>query len=166
MTAMLDSNVYDKLIQDEAACSLLERHVQDGSLNLFSTSVQINELNAIPDVHKRDRIRSLVEELRVRKLHVEYAPYGTAYGECFGGLSPQVRLRPEQMATSRQQLPDAMIALTATSENHNVDFLVTEDDRLKRKVNKEQLVTIAVSLHEFLDCIRTPYHAAEPDGII
>jgi hypothetical protein len=154
MTAMLDSMIYDKLIIDEAAQNLLLSHVKAGSLIMFCTSVQINELNAIPDENKRSHILSLLRELSVERIPVDYAPYGMGYGECYGGLSPHARLKPEVMVTSRKHVSDAMIAITASSMHHSIDLFVTEDIRLRRKLNKQQVGTIAVSLNELLATIR------------
>ena len=80
---------------------------------------------------------------------------GTAYGECYGGLSPEVRIPPELFVSSHQHIPDSMIGLTASSKKNNIEFLVSEDSAFRGKMNRNQQVTKAVSLQEFLEIIRT-----------
>jgi hypothetical protein len=159
ITAMLDSNVYNKLMTHEEARSLLQQSVTRGALILYCTSVQINELKATPDLVTRARLLSLMPELNIQKLIVDYAPYGKAYGECYGGLSHSaIRMQPEQIITPSNHHADAMIAITATSKNHNIDFLVTEEKRLPKKVNDAWLKTTAMTLSDFVELLRENPH--------
>ena len=88
---MIDSNIFDILEQDAKSIDRISRLVKDGVLQLFITSVQRNQLNNISNIARRDRLLSIIHRLNMKQLPVEYAPYGYAYGECYGGLSSGCR---------------------------------------------------------------------------
>jgi hypothetical protein len=119
-------------------------------LELFITSVQLNEIGKMTDEAKRNRVLSLLSDLAPTKLFVELAPYGYAYGECYGGLSPDSILDHHKFITSRSQTHDAMIAATASSLKYKLDNIVTDDKKFRKKLNSQDVVTKAISYDEFI----------------
>jgi len=146
---MLDTNIFDKLLVDSLTVERLKRLVMCGKIQLLITSVQVNQIEKIADEAKRSALLTLLSELSLNKLFVEYAPYSYAYGECYGGLSPYAILDHERFVTSQGHIEDAMIAATASSTKYELDYVVTDDDRFRRKLNAQGLSTKAIRYGDF-----------------
>jgi rRNA-processing protein FCF1 len=146
---MIDSNIFDKLDQDPTAIERISKLVNAGVVQIFITSVQRNQLNNISDITKRDRLLSIVHRLNMKQLPVEYAPYGYAYGECYGGLSLDVVLDTNKFVSSLTQIEDAMIAATASSSKYDLDFVVTEDVGFQKRLRRQSIVTQPISWSKF-----------------
>lgn len=149
MNYMLDTNIYDKLVVDHETCALVSRLQHLEFVKIYITSVQLNEILAIPDLNKKNLLLILLAELSPRKIPVELAPYGYAYGECYGGISPDAVLDHEKFMTSEQHVNDAMIFATASSNKYKIDIIVTDDGRFTKKVKAQNLITTTMNYEAF-----------------
>jgi hypothetical protein len=154
MTVMFDSNIYDELDADLQAMDFLTRLISNGQVQLFITGVQINQIRNIPNNEKRNRLQSLLNILSPIKLFVEYAPYGYAYGECYGGLSPDSILDHNKFITSNSHIEDAMIAATASSNKYKLDYIVTNDNKFKKKLKSQTTSTRPINFIDFLELLK------------
>ena len=149
MNFMLDTNIYDEVLKDKQTYQELLRLSHGGLVKLFITSVQLNEINAIQNIEYKNRIIQVVEELSPEKLSVELAPYGYAYGECYGGISPEVTLDSDKFMTSKKHVHDVMIFATASSNKYKIEVVVTEDVKFRAKVKAQGLTTSKINYDEF-----------------
>ena len=159
MNFMLDTNIYDEVLKDEQTYQKLLRLSHGDLVKLFITSVQLNEINAIQDIKYKNRIIQILEGLSLKKLSVELAPYGYAYGDCYGGISPEATLDTDKFMTSKKHVHDAMIFATASSSKHKIDVVVTEDVKFRAKVKAQGLTTSTMNYEKFKSHISSPAHS-------
>ncbi len=147
---MLDTNIIDKLLLDKVFIETLNSLVIGGKLRIFITEVLKNQLRQTPNVKRREELLLTLAELRVEYVPVEFAPYGYAYGECYGGLSPDVTLDHQQfIGGNTKQVEDAMIAATVTSKKYEFDYIVTDDDGFRKRVTRQSISTKPVTFDGF-----------------
>lgn len=147
---MLDTNIIDKLLLDKVFIEKLNSLVLGGKLRIFITGVLKNQLRQTPNVKRREELLQTLAGLRVEYVPVEFAPYGYAYGECYGGLSPEVTLDHQQfIGGNAKQVEDAMIAATATSKKYEFDYIVTDDDGFRKRVARQNTSTKPVTFNGF-----------------
>lgn len=150
MTVMLDINIVDKLVQEQQFLVTLNSLVDQGKLKIFITGVVKNQIRRITDGQKRETLERTLERLNVHYVAVEFAPYGYAYGECYGGLSPHATLdRDDFTGGNNKQIEDAMIAVTASSKRYEFDYVVTDDKGFIRRLNRQKVTTKAITFKEF-----------------
>jgi rRNA-processing protein FCF1 len=150
MTAMLDTNVIDKLLVEEQFLERVNFLVKQGRLQIFITGVLKNQIRQITDDTRREILQRTLRKLKVQYVPVEFAPYGYTYGECYGGLSPDVTLdRDDFIGGNNKQIDDAMIAATASSKKYKLDYVVTDDKGFTKRLNRQNTLTKAISFEEF-----------------
>ena len=141
---LLDSNIFDKLSDDESIFELAERLVECGRVDFLSTHVQADEIERTPD---RDRVRRLLSVPAA-----EVSTYGFVVGYSRVGMA---RLSdPEPFESLRgdnlDHTEDALIAATSEYEDAT---LVTEDRQLRSRAIRQGIDVIGWSelrdrLHE------------------
>jgi predicted nucleic acid-binding protein len=153
MKAMLDTNIFDKLLVDKAGLDVIIKAVKNQKLETFVTSVQINEINQIQDKIKRENLISLITEISSKKLFVELAPYGYAYGECYGGISPDIAMDDEKFITSNSHIEDAMIIATASSKKYLLEYIVTDAKTFTNKIAAQSSNIKTCNYSEFINTV-------------
>ena len=150
MKIMVDTNIYDKIIETPGMLERLNSHTADGHLTVLTTFVQEEQIAAITDTEKRKMIQS-IQRTKVPPAAGLWGltpwgefPWGSDGSE--GGLpvhEVMTTITPEQADVAmpkehaeafglrRGHSGDALIASTASVE---ADVLVTEDGRLRKKV--------------------------------
>ena len=150
LNAMLDTNIFDRLLIQPASVDFLNNLVRANKVQLFITAVQRNQINQASDETKRNALLSILERLHVQKIPVEFAPYGYVYGECYGGLSPDVTLdREDFIKSNNKHIEDAIIAATASSKKYQMDYVVTDDKGFRKRLNRQQSTTKAITFEKF-----------------
>jgi rRNA-processing protein FCF1 len=150
MKVMLDTNAIDRLSEDQEFVVLLKDLIAADAMHLFITSVLKNQIADIPGEAKRSQFFQILDILKTESIPVELAPYGWAYGECYGGVSPDISLDHEHFIGGKNsEIPDAMIAATASSKKYNLDFVVTNDEDFIKKLNRQGLHSKAIRFHQF-----------------
>jgi predicted nucleic acid-binding protein len=137
---LIDSNIFDKLIDEPETLELASQLVESGALELLSTHIQADEIARTPDA---ERLRRLL------RVSVEQVPtYGFVLGSSRLGMA---RLSESESIESLRKgnldhTEDALIAATAQFEGAT---LVTEDRRLAGRARARAIAVI--SWQEFRD---------------
>jgi predicted nucleic acid-binding protein len=117
LVAMVDTNVFDAVADDEALRAVVLQAIAQKRLRLVTTPVQEEQLAAVPDPRRRKALRRLPREV------VPAPPRpGDDYAAVWAG-------QPKHVA-------DAVIADTARAR---CDVLVTEDKRLAQRAAERGL---------------------------
>jgi predicted nucleic acid-binding protein len=124
---MIDTHIYDVVAADSEMKALIERRQLDGQIKLISTHIEAGELAKIPGD------RDIGQATAVNTERVGAAVFVLDYSKL-----DEDRLGTEEANSAFSQIQknnlrhteDAMIGATALIE---VDILVTDDDRFKRK---------------------------------
>ena len=120
---MLDTNIFDKLLNDEELIGRL-RNCDD----LCITNIQKAELYMIPDSDKKSKILKLFDYLNIRTIP---HPFSFQYID-FEYFSFVSRKEVEDLKIGNERhLEDALIETSALMENLT---LVTEDDSFRKRV--------------------------------
>jgi predicted nucleic acid-binding protein len=101
---MIDTMVFDRLVDDPEAFAAMSQAVRERRLALFTTPVQEAQVAAVADPRRRKQLRAVPREV--------------------------VPPAPNVEADGRRHIADAIIAETAIER---CDLLVTEDARLTRR---------------------------------
>jgi predicted nucleic acid-binding protein len=104
MRAMIDTMVFDRLVDDPEAFAAVAQAVREHRLALFTTPIQEAQVAAVADPRRRKQLRTVPREV--------------------------VPTRGDAVADGRRHVADAMIAETARAR---CDVLVTEDRRLTER---------------------------------
>jgi predicted nucleic acid-binding protein len=104
MRAMIDTMVFDRLVDDPEAFAAMSQAVRERRLALFTTPVQEAQVAAVADPRRRKQLRTVPREV--------------------------VPPTPNVEADGRRHIADAIISETAIER---CDLLVTEDARLTRR---------------------------------
>ncbi len=130
---LLDSNIFDKLVDDDAALEIVMQLVESGRVVFLSTHVQADEIKRTPDP---ERVRRLL------KVPVEEVPtYGLVAGVSRIGMARISDAEPFESlrGDNRDHARDALIAATAQFEKAT---LVTEDRTLRSRALKHGINAI------------------------
>jgi predicted nucleic acid-binding protein len=101
---MIDTMVFDRLVDDPEAFEAVKAALRERRLALFTTPVQEAQIAAVSDPRRRKQLRTVRREV--------------------------VPTRGDAAADGRRHVADAMIAETARA---SCDLLVTEDRRLTER---------------------------------
>jgi predicted nucleic acid-binding protein len=101
---MIDTMVFDRLVDDPEAFAAISQAVRERRLALFTTRVQEAQIAAVSDPRRRKQLRTVPREV--------------------------VPTRENLSADARRHVADAMIADAAMAR---CDLLVTEDRRLTER---------------------------------
>jgi hypothetical protein len=104
LRAMIDTMVFDRLVDDPEAFETVKRALRERRLALLTTPVQEAQIAAVRDPRRRKQLRTVPREV--------------------------VPTRGDVAAAGRRHLADAMIADAALARS---DLLVTEDRRLTER---------------------------------
>jgi predicted nucleic acid-binding protein len=106
LRAMIDTMVFDRLVDEPGAFEAMSRAVRARRLALFTTPVQEAQVAAVSDPRRRKQLRTVPREVLPSSLDRDV------------------------VADGRRHIADAMIADTALVR---CDLLVTEDRRLSER---------------------------------
>lgn len=133
MRVLLDGNIYNKLEADPALLDRLNRLISDGKLTVLCNQVVEQELlsspyKGIPDWFPVER----VHEPGAFNGHAHIAPNDAdPKDERYANIMPDVSVYSRHRGHSNKS-SDAIIADTASRK---CDYLVSEDDRLRRRMS-------------------------------
>ncbi|MFM7346401.1 MAG: hypothetical protein ACKO1J_13670 [Tagaea sp.] len=139
MIVMLDSMIYDKIIENDGFLDVLKRRHSQGTLRIIDTHIQLDQLSATTDECKRTRLLALIEELKL--LAVRVPTIGgvwdvTRWDEgTFGSDEENIAIE-KAMNSNPRHSQDALIAVTAAA---HVDYLITEDRPLTNRISSSGL---------------------------
>jgi predicted nucleic acid-binding protein len=168
---MLDTMIHDKLDAEPEIRAKLIRLTMQARIELLTTHIQQDELSEkkgesrlkeqkLPTEGNIVGISRLSEckvgdgkrkqesdSLAAKKVPTSGAIYGVSkYGDCTYGTGLQSGISIDDVKTSQgNQLEDALIATTASS---HADILVTEDKRLRKRLDK---IPIRCKVFSFAD---------------
>ncbi len=127
MKFMLDTNIFDLIIDSDMVTNKVCGLVQQGLMKIVTTHIQEDELGKIPDVAKRKKVALVPREI--------IDTSGFVWG---ASRYDMARFGGEGIDEIRQGNPrhteDALIAATAEGQ---ADVLVTEDATLGRRVRSQ-----------------------------
>ncbi len=115
MRAMLDSNIFDRLAQDDEVVSELENR---RDMRLIISEIQLRQLAAIPDEDRRNRYLELASRLCATVSAAVVKPGST--------VPAPSHHEPDRHMPDRHE-PDRLIAAAALAR---CDLLVTDDKGL------------------------------------
>lgn len=139
---LLDSNVYDVLVDTPELYGLVIEACENGRIELLMTHIQLNELTNHPD----DAVRAAIFAIPL----IVTPTYGVVMGVSKLGLARLGEPEPIEAirSSSGNHTNDALIATIAQFEGA---VLVTEDNRLTKRARAEGIeVWTAEELHVFL----------------
>ncbi len=130
MRLMLDTMIYDKVVDTPGMLELLQRLVDEGEVEILATHIQEDELAKIPDERKRAEVSKIPRQ----EVPTSGAVWNTSKWDraTWGDGSESGVSIDEIRSEKRGHTHDALIA---TSASANVDALVTNDKRLKNRLN-------------------------------
>lgn len=127
---MIDTMVFDLLVDGSGALEAISNAVQDGRLALFTTHVQEDQITAVGDRPRRERLQAVPREVIPSSvLVVGFSRLDQAAIGPGGDYSAVYAGRPKHVA-------DAVIADTAGAR---CDVLVSEDARLTGRARERGL---------------------------
>lgn len=130
---MLDSNAVDSIIDDKSLLDCVVAAINDGKLTLYITHIQDGEIRDTPEwkAEKRSNLQKFIQ-----KYCTSIATRGFVHGVSV--LGEAAFYDGEEIDAicdgDRKMMHDALIAATA---NCDADYLVTNDDKLIKRVKKE-----------------------------
>ena len=149
MNFMLDTQIYDRIVETEGMSKRLNQLSRDGQLTLLTTHIQEDELAQIADAQKKTAIGRIERTLVPTSGAIadvsrsDLATYGNG---AIGGVTiGDIR------SNSGRHARDALIATTAARD---ADALVTEDRRL---ANRMRALGPKCAIWDFIQFVRFVY---------
>jgi predicted nucleic acid-binding protein len=144
MRIMLDTNIFDRLVADDATLAAVLAAITAGQLTIVSTHIQRDQLQAIPDSVKRDKVLAIpVDEVPTTGMIWDVSKWGEgAWGD--GATN---HLLEKLIAGNARHAPDALIGATAAA---HVTVLVTEDGQFSKRVARTTPRLEVVNYNEFV----------------
>ena len=139
MKIMIDTNIYDSLIDDSKTFKLVEQLMEKELVKILTTHIQEDEVEQTKVTDKREELKKVPI---TNKIGTSLFVIGTSrIGEARLGSGAEngVEFTRIQRSNSKHT-NDAIIAFTAAKE---ADVLVTEDAKLRAKL-KAQSTTLEV----------------------
>ena len=132
---MFDSNAFDKFI----GSNLWNKVVLSDEYDFYITSIQIEELAAIPDEKKEQRIRNFLVlcSMKVKLLYVPAILGYSRYG--FSVLTDKNDVYFKLLNETHSNIKDAMIG---SSAKHECCCVVTDDKRFIKKLNDNLIMNM------------------------
>ncbi|PIC86115.1 hypothetical protein CSV72_09875 [Sporosarcina sp. P20a] len=132
MKVMIDTNIYDCLIVDEEVLSLVRSLIGEEIIEILTTHIQIDEVNNVNDITMRNNLLTVpTNEIKTRILVIGHSRIGKSKI----GIGKENGIKFISIHKDNpKHINDAIIAVTA---NANADILVTEDKKLKQKVQAQ-----------------------------
>lgn len=129
MKIMLDTQIYDWIIDTPEMVERLNRLSREGKVRILCTHIQEDELVRIPDEKKRAAVASIIKE----KVPTSGGVFNVSKWNEFswGDGSPGGFSIDDVRSPSKGHTEDALIATTAVRD---ADVLVTEDRRLANRM--------------------------------
>ncbi len=129
MRLMLDTMIYDEIVETPGILELLPRLVDEGEMEILVPHIQEDELANDPDERKRAEVAKIPrQEIPTRGAVWDTSKWDKAtWGDGSEGGVGVNEIRSERGGHTHD-------ALIATSAAGNADVLVTEDNRLKNRL--------------------------------
>jgi hypothetical protein len=133
----LDSNIFDKIISDKEVKNKILILKRSNKMKIFTTHIQLDELNATPNETKRKKLVECAKEISecIPTMGVVIGVSKVGMARISNGEEIQ-KIRQNQLKMTR----DSLISSTASSD---ADFLVTDDEKFAKRV-KQELKNITV----------------------
>jgi len=130
---MLDTNALNYIGKNTTFFEKIISSVKSGEISLYITHIQLGEINAIPasEAELRSRLQSFIQDYCKRVPTTGVICGISACGECGFSNGKDINAITKN---SPKMIYDALIAATANSGS---DYLVTDDDDLRKRVVKE-----------------------------
>jgi hypothetical protein len=143
-TFMLDSNIFDKIINNEKLKIRMLELKNTKQIKILTTHIQIDELGATSDIAKRGKLLECANEI------CECIPtMGVVLGVSRIGMARLSdgeeieKIRERNLKRTR----DALISSTASSD---ADFLVTEEHSFASRVRRNLTNVQVLNFNEFV----------------
>ena len=151
MRIMIDTNIYDSLIDDNKTLKLVEQLVAEGLVKLLTTHIQEDEVEQTKATDKREKLKNVSI---TNKIGTSVFVIGTSrIGEAGLGSGTEngVEFTRIQKFNSKHT-NDAIIAVTTAKE---ADVLVTEDTKLREKIKAQSTTLETWDYKQFTDYINS-----------
>ena len=146
MRVMLDSNVHDLVVADQAVLTAVKQRIADGLLTLVSTHVQRDELSLAPEP-KREALLAVYGI--AEKVSTAGAVWDVSkWDESSWGSDAVKASIVAHMAGNAKHAEDALIAATAADE---ADVFVTNETRLASRIKRAGFAIKVWTWSEFAD---------------
>lgn len=136
MRIMFDTNAFDKM---QSSSEDIERIVANDENEYFITSIQIEEINNIPDARKEQRAKNLLVLCKIGAQLV-YVPAVLGHarlGWCV--ISSEDDIYNDLLKPTRSNVNDAMIGSAAKREQCTI---VTDDIDFAKRLQKHNISTM------------------------
>ncbi len=141
---MFDSNIYDKVIANEALFVQLRSLIDSNQLEIVSTHIQLDELGRIENNAKRESALAVPSTIvPTMGFVLDVSRLDMA---CLDGGNPEIIEYEQIQKGNLKHVEDALIALTA---HHEADVLVTEDNKLINKIKATKTKLTLWKFEEF-----------------
>jgi len=158
---MLDTNQYDRLLKAPVTYDRLLQLQSHGEIELLTTHIQRDEILAVDDPEKRGPLEALLGQARLigtRGVVVGVSRIGLAR---LGDDKDHALIEHVRGRAWKRKTKDALIVATATKD---ADVLVTDDDRLIRRMKRYPGARCeAVNFEEFQTRIANLDPKKDPD---
>lgn len=142
---MLDSNVHDLIVADQATKDAILKRIAEGRLKLISTHVQRDELSLAPST-KRDALLAIYQLNDVVQTTGAVWDVSRWDQSTYGSDDVNASI-DAMMAGNPKHAEDALIAATAAGE---ADVLVTNESRLASKIRRSGFAVDVWSWDQFV----------------
>jgi len=151
MRIMLDTNIYDWIIETPEMVKRLKQLSEENKLVILCTHIQEDELANIPN-EKRTAITEIKEILK--KVPTNGAVYDVSrYGEATYDDGGTCGIGISDIRSSKKREKHVHDALIATTAARYADVLVTEDKRLAKRMGEASTPCRVWSFAEFKEYV-------------
>lgn len=143
MRFMLDTMIFDQIVADPSFADSLREAARSGSITIVTTHIQEDQIADIRDDEKREaisRIPRAVVPTTGFALDVSRLGMARLADEVTSATIERIGRR------HRRTVKDALIAATVPYE---ADAIVTEDETLRRRIQREGLNVTLLTFEEF-----------------
>lgn len=140
---MLDTMIFDHVVADAPLFEAVKEAAEAGRITIVTTHVQEDQIAAIPDADKREAI------LRIPRSIVPTTGFAMGVSRLgMAGLTNEETSATLERIGQRhlKTVKDALIAASASSR---ADALVTEDNTLRKRIEREGLKVSLLTFEEF-----------------
>lgn len=144
---MFDSNIFDKIIEEDRLIEKLKLLTKNGKIEILTTHIQEDEIKKTPDKEKREKLVKLFSSIPIKGLPTSGFVIGISKigRTLLGGALLSRNVGPKRVK-------DSIIGATTSSD---ADVLVTEDKPFKNLVKRKAPNIEVWDFKDFLSYINT-----------
>jgi predicted nucleic acid-binding protein len=150
---MLDTNCYDEILRRDGLLNRLNHLTAAEKITILQTHIQEDELSAVPDIEKRERLLDVYRQLAAERIPTDGAAWDVSkWGQAtYGGGTGEIQFG-DIRRTNPRDARDALIATTASSQ---ADILVTGDSELTKRIRAKNPNLKVWTFASFLEHLRS-----------